>query len=267
MGSLKSIVFAGAAIVATMPAFAADLPPIMGHRAPGPAMEDFAGGWYLRGDIGVGMTRADQLQYIANPANVTDFAIEHSTLGDSTIIGGGIGFQFSQWLRFDGTAEYRSKSDVFAYGSYTAFCPVGVCQDVYNGAVHSWVFMANAYVDLGTWWCLTPFVGAGIGVAANTFDHLSDFGPQTGGRGIAPDHTNWDLAWALHAGVTYTYSPNLKFELAYRYLNYGDATASINCIGGCAPDSYKVRDLESHDIKLGIRWYMPEPSPVLVRKG
>jgi opacity protein-like surface antigen len=267
MGSLKSIVFAGAAIVATLPAFAADLPPIMGHRAPGPAMEDFAGGWYLRGDIGVGMTRAKQLEYLPNPANVNDFAIEHSALGDSTFIGGGIGYQFSQWLRFDGTAEYRSKSNMFAYGSYTTFCPVGICQDVYNGSVNSWVFMANAYVDLGTWWCLTPFIGAGIGVAANTFEDLSDFGPQTGGRGVAPSHTNWDLAWALHAGVTYTYSSNLKFELAYRYLNYGDASASINCIGGCAPDTYRFRDLESHDVKLGIRWYIPEPSPVLVRKG
>ena len=25
--------------------------------------------------------------------------------------------------------------------------------------------MANAYVDLGTWWCLTPYVGAGVGMA------------------------------------------------------------------------------------------------------
>ena len=25
--------------------------------------------------------------------------------------------------------------------------------------------MANAYVDLGTWWCVTPYVGAGIGMA------------------------------------------------------------------------------------------------------
>ena len=27
------------------------------------------------------------------------------------------------------------------------------------------LFLANAYVDLGTWWCVTPFVGAGVGVA------------------------------------------------------------------------------------------------------
>ena len=30
--------------------------------------------------------------------------------------------------------------------------------------------LANAYVDLGTWWCMTPFIGAGVGAAHNT-DH------------------------------------------------------------------------------------------------
>ena len=25
--------------------------------------------------------------------------------------------------------------------------------------------MANGYVDLGTWWCMTPFIGAGIGTS------------------------------------------------------------------------------------------------------
>ena len=35
------------------------------------------------------------------------------------------------------------------------------------------VFLANAYVDLGTWWCVTPFIGAGVGTSYN-----QDFGFQ-----------------------------------------------------------------------------------------
>ena len=37
-------------------------------------------------------------------------------------------------------------------------------------------FMANAYVDLGTWWCITPFIGAGVG------------GARYNQRFRAPDH-------------------------------------------------------------------------------
>ena len=35
--------------------------------------------------------------------------------------------------------------------------------DTYQGYLKSWVFLANAFVDLGTWECFTPFVGAGVG--------------------------------------------------------------------------------------------------------
>ena len=36
--------------------------------------------------------------------------------------------------------------------------------------------MANAYVDLGTWWCITPFIGAGVGAARVSIADFSDTG-------------------------------------------------------------------------------------------
>ena len=246
---------------------AADFPPPL----PAPVVPvEF--GWYLRGDVGVGQLHANQLEYFPNAKNAgTDFAIEHSALGDTTFVGFGIGYTWNRWLRFDVTAEYRTKANLHAWGSYTAFCPVGVCLDVLDGFENSWVVLGNAYFDLGTWWCLTPFVGVGIGTAGNTITGFSDYGPQTGGRGIAPDHTNWNFAWAFHAGVAYTASPNLKLELAYRYLDMGSTWASINCVGGCAPDVFKLRDITSQDIMIGMRWLLQPEQPVLapplIRKG
>ncbi len=35
----------------------------------------------------------------------------------------------------------------------------------YTFTKKEWLFLANAYLDLGTWWCITPFIGAGVGVA------------------------------------------------------------------------------------------------------
>src|SRR4029079_17146058 len=62
MRSLSVALLASAAIASAFTsAQAADLPPIM--AAPRPMMvapqpvEEFAGGWYLRGDIGVGMQK------------------------------------------------------------------------------------------------------------------------------------------------------------------------------------------------------------------
>ncbi len=74
---------------------------------------------------------------------------------------------------------------------------------------------------------------------------------------------------------------NFKMELAYRYLNMGSVnTGVIDCAGsGCSTAGgprayYTFRDLDSHDIKLGMRWMLapeaaPQPvySPPLMRKG
>ncbi len=58
----------------------------------------------------------------------------------------------------------------------------------------------------------------------------------------------------MYAGLSYDLSKSLKVDLAYRYLNYGSVTDTIDCIGGCIPDSYKFGNLSSHDIMLGLRW-------------
>ena len=39
-----------------------------------------------------------------------------------------------------------------------------------------WLFLTNAYIDLGTWWCVTPFIGAGIGASRNTISNFMDQG-------------------------------------------------------------------------------------------
>ena len=53
-------------------------------------------GWYLRGFVGVGMTHANQLEYIINPLNTNDFVIEHSSISDTTFLGGGFGWEVNQ---------------------------------------------------------------------------------------------------------------------------------------------------------------------------
>ena len=65
MRSLKIALFAGAALAAAFTsAQAADLPPVMQARPIAPVVvEEFTGGWYLRGDIGVGAQKFKEFDH------------------------------------------------------------------------------------------------------------------------------------------------------------------------------------------------------------
>jgi opacity protein-like surface antigen len=254
---------AAIAALATGAARAADYsqPPPQPVMVQPPPVIESTDRWYLRGNIGVGISNNYQLDYLQNPANAGNgFVFQHNSMGDTFFIGGGAGYEFNNWLRLDATAEYRAKTRVYAFGSYpTAVPPAGL--DTYEGNLNSWVFLGNAYIDLGTWNCFTPFIGAGIGAARNTLADFTDINPPNGAFGIGRNPSEWHLAWALHAGVAYNVTKTFKVELAYRYLNYGSITDTIDCHGGCNPDSFKFGNLYSHDIMLGFRWACCDIAP------
>jgi len=278
MGSLKTLALAGAAIITTIPAArAADLPPA--YRAPPVVVEEFAGGWYLRGDIGISSKSVKDTKYdfgtLAPPTSVQTVTKDFETDG---IFGLGIGYQFNHWFRADLTAEYRSPATFHGY-EINRFGQTLIPE--HNTAVmHSFVAMANVYADLGTWWCITPFVGAGAGMAYNKLSGFQDFviGGLNPGNGFLVNANNsadadgkWNFAWALHAGLAYKVTPGFTVELAYRYLNLGDAATGtpISGFDGTYQGAkYELNNISSHDVKLGVRWMlMPESAPPLVRKG
>ncbi len=270
MFSVKFLIGAAAAAMLSSTAFAADMP--MPQPVYQPVAEPCcAGGWYLRGDVGIGIISEADVAFEQNHLNSSNFAIQHAAIGDTPFFMVCVGYELNNWLRFDVTAEYRSKAPVNFFGLYNQ--AGGTFGDQYQGFLQSAVFLANAYVDLGTWNCLTPFVGVGVGGAWNKFADLSDTSIATfsggAGAGVGENSSNFNFAWALHAGLSYAVTQNFSVELAYRYLNYGSVTDSINCIGGCNPDSYKLHNLSSNDVMLGMRWRFPvetaivAPAPVM----
>jgi opacity protein-like surface antigen len=137
------------------------------------------GRWYLRGDVGVGVQTFSSFDHSQTnsifvwPAS---WQIVQKDIEDTAIFGMGVGFEWNSWLRFDVTGEYRTKAGFKATGSYTDFCSGFTCFDINTGNFSSAVFLANAYVDLGTWWCITPFIGAGVGGARNMISDVQDQG-------------------------------------------------------------------------------------------
>ena len=103
----------------------------------------------------------------------------------ATFFGLGVGYKFNDWFRADFTGEYRGKANFHGSDNVTFTGGRGV--DNYSGSKSEWVFMANAYVDLGTWWCLTPYVGAGIGGANVKISGFRDDGFNNGGGALDLD--------------------------------------------------------------------------------
>lgn len=279
MRSVKLILAAGAASLMSGAAFAADMPSIVPPPqvyAPPPA-EDF-GGWYLRGDIGVTSSKAklhDNL-YDTLPATALLNQYGHGFNG-GTSYGIGVGYQFNSWFRADITGEYRSRV-AFSGADFITYNPGGSLNDTYTGGYKSWVGLVNAYVDLGTWWCITPFIGAGVGAANIETTGFQDTGFTTGGAFssyYADGVSKTNLAWAAHAGLAYRASNNFTVELAYRYLDMGKAGHGQGHFydgSPAGPSSFEYRNLTSQDLRLGVRWNLDSgpayaPQPALIRKG
>ena len=86
----------------------------------------------------------------------------------------GVGYKFNDWFRADVTGEYRGKANF--HGSDNVAFTGGQGVDNYSGSKSEWLFLANAYVDLGTWSCFTPYIGAGVGGSYNTIRSFRDDG-------------------------------------------------------------------------------------------
>ena len=276
MRSVKSLIAAGAATLLSSAAFAADMaiapPPQM--YAPPPVIEDF-GGWYLRGDIGFSNQRVNRLNNVLDAGNTS--SVQNLNFNTAGIFGLGVGYKVNNWFRADVTGEYRGNSQFFGTDRITY--PGGVGVDTYHATKNEWVVLANAYVDLGTWWCITPFIGAGVGGARVAINGFTDQGIANNGGGALPglaygdSVAKWNLAWALHAGLAYKVTPNFTVELAYRYLDMGNGlTGDLRTFDGINninnPTTFK--GITSHDLKLGVRWDLISPqvyAPPLVRKG
>jgi opacity protein-like surface antigen len=286
MVSVKTLITSAAATMAAListAAYAADLgpPPPMQYQPPAAVLEQ--GGWYLRGDVGVGVQSFESFD-LGPPANVpASWMINQKDIQDTTIFGMGVGYVLNNWLRFDVTGEYRTKGMFSAIGSYNQnTCNVGgvigTCFDTFNGNFSAAVFMANAYVDLGTWWCLTPFIGAGVGGAWDRITQVSDIGPLppgTIGFGFTQqDSSSWNLAWNVQAGITYNVSDTFKVDFSWRHIDMGSPqSASIVCqnTGSTAPcNFFNLHDITSEDFRIGLRWMLQPavlPAPPISTRG
>lgn len=234
---------------------------------------------YVRGDLGIGRFALGQFSQEELATNGGSFISK--SIGDTVVLGAGLGMQINHRFRLDLTGEYRSTAQIKGMDNVTAEIvgPDGVLQanTLYQGNLASYVGLLNGYVDLFNWRGFTPYVGAGVGFAHHktssftTATSATFTDAVTGAQtvqltnGFAKPHSQTNLAWALMAGTSYDLSPNAKLDLGYRYINLGSGIATmsglIDCVCGTTGQPLKISDLDAHEFRVGIRWSLGAGQP------
>ena len=254
MGTLKAITVAGVmAASCASSASAADMlfPPQMGEVGR-PGMVELGTGWYLRGDVGY----VDYVKPKDGRDSIINADFDKTKLDDTWSAGAGFGYKFLNWFRADVTVDHRFPSNFEGKTSLT-----GYASDSRRdwGKLDSTTGLVNAYLDLGSWSNVTPYVGAGVGVAMN---HLQDYrtrvtcltiacGPL-GDRPLVQVHPRrtYELAWALMGGVAVDVGGGFQVDVGYRYVNLGEASVRFDG----ADTSTRSKDLDAHEVRLGLRY-------------
>jgi len=256
-------------------------PPVAPGVGYTPAEEErvtFATNWYLRGDLGV----AQDVQIGIGSATLP----RGGGFPNTWSFGLGAGYKFNEWMRADMTLDWRAPR---SYNSNTTAitCTVGwapikdlagniigetpitdTCRDMYRARVNNTTLLLNVYADLGTWWGLTPYIGAGVGVnyvyqKASQNWYMSNGVPYqvTTPDAVNPAQTwyyNFDqarsltsmqFAYALMAGAAYAVTPNFTIDVGARWLHLGTLTSYSAFTGA----TQKVNNAK--ELRIGFRYY------------
>ena len=152
-----------------------------------------------------------------------------SNLGDSSILGGGLGYIFNPLLTFQVAATYRGD---FSYNKYQSSTSVegdkirnfnlsntNVMFDLYlNGAG-----VSDRLAWKNSWFMLDPFVNVGIGPSFNTVSNFHSTSTVTG-KSFSLENSNTNVSFGYEAGG----GLNLHIDdsglvgLGYGYMNAGN---------------------------------------------
>jgi len=269
MMNLKNLLIAGVAGLtmagSVSSVFAADIvdipEPIIPEVVVPPAP---VGGWYLRGDIGYAGAKFKGANYATidkgcgSPCSGTSFG-ENSLDGKlkgSFLLGGGVGYQVTDYFRTDLTVDYLTRAKFS--GSTSGVCSNDLgsfaCTSNDTAKMSALSILANAYIDLGNFNGFTPYVGAGIGGTRIKWGDLTntiDPGFYQSGSTVHSGSASWRFTWALMAGLSYDLTQSLKLDAGYRFrrIEGGEMFGATKDIGRGFDRSFDI-----HDVRVGLRY-------------
>ena len=239
--------WAGSAAAADMPSYYA--PPAV-ETVPVAGQLEFGAGWYLRGDASFGPENRPKLTEVTGAPT-----FDRRATGFGYGLGAGAGYQFTNGFRLDVTGDYLDPFHASAMIPCGQSCAIDRRTDIQR-----WDGLVNGYYDLGTWFGLTPYVGAGAGIAGTlTSGSIGLNGnplaagvmdPRTGAlvTSSVPTHGDVHFAWAAMAGFSYAFAPHTLADVGYRYLDLGRTAFPL------FPSAGVVRNITEQQVRVGVRY-------------
>jgi opacity protein-like surface antigen len=258
------------------PAAAFDMPPpIDAPEIETGSIASSTAGWYIRGDLGYNFsTESDAPTY--KKLNLSSLTFETETFdkhrfSNDFSISGGAGYQFNDFLRTDLTLDYfgtTMKGDTL----WDAPCTFYTNNGGYGGCKYkqqdmtALSLLANGYVDLGTYWGLTPYVGAGAGASYVKWGNVEQsrlcFNTEnckgvdfSAAKNEGAD--SWRFTYALMTGMSYDVSSRIKIDFGYRFSEIDDGNmfnfSRLETDAGGFGAKGKDGGLTRHEFRTGIR--------------
>ena len=274
---------------ATLQANAADMSMAPIYQPDEAPMVELGTGWYLRGDVGY-VNINSPTQGIAptvdgQHTSANNAALYGNSNANQGIMGAtlGVGYQFNPMFRMDMTYDWRQQLNYERKTYHSCLIDQsvsGVVMLTNNGdcysddkvKTNSWTGLLNAYVDLGTWYGLTPYIGGGAGVShiqtAATQNWFWADGTAYGiGNNIyqsysrdnaglyhygypanaGPQQVRNNFAFALMLGAAYDIAPHVKLDIGYRFMYLGQVS-TLDGYGNTVR-----RNVETQEVRAGLR--------------
>jgi len=245
---------------------AADMPLFGGDPTPQTKIE-FGTGWYIRGDLAYANESMPEIS--------SDLTAGSTSRLSSFSAGLGFGYKFNSWLRADLIGDYRQPNQASGVGTPitcvtqvttdpTTLVPFvsarDTCTPYQQASIRQWDLLQNVYFDLGTWYGLTPYVGAGAGLSFTQTKTATNWYMSNGlpyqvstdgfyfNLNSTSSNLTYQFAWALMAGVAYQLTDNAFLDVGYRYVNLG----TYNMISSTGLSVKKTDDVQ--EFRVGIRY-------------
>lgn len=246
MGSLRSLKYlAAVAAFAVTPAFAADLPPLVEPPIEPPILKDVSG-WYIRGDIGAVIYKDPEVNYGRGAVH-----FENEELKKGLVVGGGVGYKFSRYLRGDITVDYRPEVDFHGNTRCPTTCAGGGNLTNESSTLSATTAFVSGYVDLGHYHGFSPYVGGGVGVAVLDLDDAVGFN-SAGNPTRLPGSSDTNFAWHASAGFSYAFSESVHLDTSWRYVDFGSVETEVDTIN----NTVEFEDIHAHEVRVGLRYHL-----------
>ena len=247
-----------------------------GYASAPPVMRGAAGPCYFRGDVGYSWSRSPDaswavtnktVDYTVPATPVTTYSYAGDTVTDTKLDNtafGGVGLGCGSGSRgmrgevmlsqtgnrgFEGTPLNYTVTNI--NGGPASPAPI---VDPMHTSIKSTTLMVNVYKDLGSFGPVTPYLGAGVGVAYNKMGDVYFTDNPNLTNSIHGD-SRLSLAWSLMAGIGYQLNERAILDVGYRYMDYGKAQSGQIDSAGFVNPIVHINDIAAHEFKVGLRYH------------